>query len=199
MRRLAMMCGLACLLAGGASAQTVGTPVFMAPYRAFKTSELGGTLAWPGAGWSLEGAYRYGSGKFDIGIRAGVWSADAGPENTDTWLLAGADVRFRVIDHTDKFPLDGALTAGLGAQLGSSSIGYIPVGLSLGRRIELDGGTSFVPYVQPVLVPIFGDASKFGVALGLGVDVKVSKQFDLRVTGGIGDIEGIGIGFAWVR
>jgi hypothetical protein len=31
------------------------------------------------------------------------------------------------------------------------------------------------------------------------VDFKISKQFDLRLTGGLGDIEGFGIGFAWVR
>jgi len=195
MRKLVLVSVLAVLGGARVEAQTVGTPVYMAPYRAFTKSELGATLSGPGNGaWALEGAYRYGSDRFDIGIRAGILSWNDG-----TAVLAGADVRFRVIDHTKNFPLDGALTAGIGGQIGDVSVGYIPIGLSLGRRIELDGGVSFVPYLQPVLVPIFGDNSDLGLALGLGVDFKISKQFDLRLTGGFGDIEGFGIGFAWVR
>jgi opacity protein-like surface antigen len=197
MRKMLVLVGVLAAFGGAeAVAQTVGTPVYLAPYRAFAKSELGATLSGPGGGaWALEGAYRYGIDRFDIGIRGGVLSWNDG-----TAVLAGADVRFRVIDHTEKFPLDGAVTAGIGGQIGDVSIGYIPIGLSLGRRIELDGGVSFVPYIQPVLVPVFGDTSDLGVALGLGVDFKISKQFDLRVTGGIGEyIEGIGIGFAWIR
>jgi hypothetical protein len=77
---------------------------------------------------------------------------------------------------------------------------YVPIGLSLGRRIELEGGTSFVPYLQPVLVPAFGEGSSdLLVGIGLGVDFKISRQVDLRVSGGIGDVEGLAIGFAWIR
>ncbi|MBS1241334.1 MAG: hypothetical protein H6R40_761 [Gemmatimonadetes bacterium] len=188
-------------LGAGAAAQTVGTPVYMAPYRAFKTSELGASFSDPGNGWAFEGAYRVGAEKFDIGFRAGLWDwngSDAASD--DTRFLAGTDIRFRVLDHTEQFPLDGALTAGIGGYFGDQSRVYIPIGLSLGRRIELEGGTSFVPYLQPVLVPTFGDGNDdLLVAIGLGVDFKVSKQFDLRVSAGIGDVEGIAIGFAWIK
>ena len=52
---------------------------------------------------------------------------------------------------------------------------------------------------QPVIGFTFGDESDAIFAVGLGVDFKLSKTFDLRITGGIGDIDGIGIGFAWIR
>ncbi len=203
-RNLGLLAALFTFTAAMAGAQTVGTPVYMAPYRAFTTSEFGVTFSDPsGRGWALEGAYRYGSGKFDIGLRGGFLSVD-GPGNDDLYLLAGADLRFRVIEHTVDFPLDGAFTAGIGAQLGDNSVGLIPVGLSLGRRVELEGGVSFVPYLQPVLAILFGDGRGDEDALfavGLGVDFKLSDRFDLRVTGGLGDepLSGIGIGFAWVR
>ena len=57
---------------------------------------------------------------------------------------------------------------------------------------------SFTPYVNPVVAPTFGDLLgdvQFG--LGLGVDLAITKTFDLRVSGSLGDIEGVGIGAAW--
>jgi hypothetical protein len=200
-RKLTLLVGALACLAGEVAAQTVGTPVFMAPYRAFTKSEFGATFSDPGSGWALEGAYRFGSGNYDIGIRGGFWSRDAGPEDDDDlYALAGADFRIRVITHTEEFPLDGAVTFGIGGAFGDNSFGVVPVGLSLGRRVELeDSEVSFVPYLHPVLGFYFGDDSDAIFALGLGVDFKLSSRFDLRITGGIGDIEGIGIGFAWVR
>ena len=195
MQRRLVILGVALLgLAGAASAQTVGTPVYMAPYRAFTKSELSATFSDPGAGWALEGAYRYGQDRFDVGFRGGFLNDDG-----NVSFLGGVDVRFRVIEHTEDFPLDGAFTGGIGGSFGDFSQGFIPVGLSLGRRIELEGGISFVPYLQPTIALTFGDNSDVLFAVGLGVDFKLSKTFDLRVTGGLGDIDGIGIGFAWIR
>ncbi len=105
------------------------------------------------------------------------------------------------------FPLDGALTAGFGTQLASGSYDsfFVPIGISLGRRIDLENSkTSFVPYFQPVIVPTFysGDNAPDGgvdFALGLGVDIKFGGQLDLRVSGGIGDIDGVAIGLAYVH
>ena len=58
--------------------------------------------------------------------------------------------------------------------------------------------------MQPVIVPTFwtGDnAPDSGVdfALGLGVDVTFGGSFDLRVSGGIGDIDGVAISVGWVH
>ena len=62
MRRKLLLAVLALTLggAGVASAQTLGTPIFKGPYRAFKQSELGAYISDPGDGISiaLEGEYR---------------------------------------------------------------------------------------------------------------------------------------------
>ena len=75
------------------------------------------------------------------------------------------------------------------------------MGISLGRRFELEGSkTSFIPYVHPVLVPTFGGGdSDVDFALGLGVDIRFSEQWAVRASGGLGDIEGVGISVAYIR
>lgn len=185
-----LLCGAAPL-----TAQTTGTPVFMAPSRAFRTLEVGGSLSDPGPGWALEGFYRYGYEAFDIGFRAGI------RDNGETRALLGVDGRARVISHSEAFPLDGAVTVGFGGELGDHSIGFIPIGLSLGRRFDLkDSDVSMSPYVHPLLVPIFGDRDDVEVALGIGVDVRLTKQLDLRVSGAIGAFyEGLSVSLAFLR
>jgi hypothetical protein len=187
---------------GSLAAQETGTPVFKAPYRAFKVMELGASLSDPkGAELGLEGFYGFGNGENDIGIRGGLYKTDV-----DSRLAVGVSFRRRIIPASESFPLDGALTLGFGTNLGDNADPFfVPIGLSLGRRIQLEGSkTSFVPYVQPVIVPTFwtGDnAPDSGVdfALGLGVDVTFGGSFDIRVSGGIGDIDGVAISVAWVH
>jgi hypothetical protein len=188
-------------VAGQVDAQETGTPVFKAPYRAFTTHEFGGTLSFPSGAvnFALEGFYSYGHGPYDIGFRGGLEDLEG---NGDTRVLLGADFRTRVVHATDRFPLDGAFTLGLGLNAGDGpDIFYIPFGLSLGRRFLLEGSkVSFVPYVHPVLVPRFASGdSNLDAALGLGVDVRFSSTVDFRVSGGVGDIEGISLGLAVVR
>ncbi len=188
---------------GVLSAQETGTPVFKAPYRAFENWEIGTSLSDPkGASFALEGFYSFGSGPNDFGLRGGY--VDQGPQGA---VAVGADFRRRVIHASDKFPLDGALTVGFGTQLAAGAYDrfYVPVGISLGRRIDLENSkTSFVPYFQPIIVPTFfsGDNAPDGgvdFALGLGVDIKFGGHFDLRVSGGIGDIDGVAISLAFVH
>lgn len=202
-RTIAVVCAL---VAGGfqvAAAQETGTPVFKAPYRSFESWEMGASLSDPkGASYAIEGFYSFGNGPNDFGIRAGY--VDQGPQGA---VAVGVDFRRRIIHASDKFPLDGALTAGFGTQLASGAYDrfYVPIGLSLGRRIDLENSkTSFVPYFQPVIVPTFygGDNAPGGgvdFALGLGVDIKFGGRIDLRVSGGIGDIDGVAIGLAFVH
>jgi hypothetical protein len=199
MRRSLLAFALTLLVTLPAAAQETGTPVFQAPYRAFQQHEIGLSLSDPGSGLALEGFYKYGTGSNDIGFRVGFW--DAGDNRDVTSLLLGADFRSRVFTHNEDFPLDGALTVGIGASISDEfSQGYIPIGLSLGRRIELeDSQTSFVPYLHPVLVPTFGDDSDLLFALGLGVDIKFAPRWDVRVSGALGDYEGISVSFAWLR
>jgi len=181
-----------------ARAQATGTSSYNAPYRAFQRSEIGVVVTFPNGGsTAFEGVYRFASGRFDIGFRAGILDRQVG----DAVLLLGAEGRQRVITHNADFPLDGALLVGLGANLVSnSSVLYLPVGLSLGRRIDVqDSQVSIVPYVQPTMTFTFGDISDVFFTLGLGADFRLTRRFDARISAGIGDLEGISIGAVWVH
>jgi len=186
---------------GTAVAQETGTPIFKAPYRAFTSHELGASLSDPGEGVSLalEGFYRYGRGANDFSIRGGF--ADLKGAG-GTRVLLGGDFRTQVVSYSESFPLDGSLTLGLGANVGDGNdVYYIPIGVSLGRRFDLEGSsTTFVPYFHPVIVPTFGGGnSDVNFALGLGVDIRFSDSWALRASGGLGDIEGVGVSVAYIR
>ncbi len=181
-----------------ALAQETGTPVFAAPYRAFSSHELGLSLSAPeGSDLGLEGFYGFASGRNDFGLRVGFLDRDDGAD-----LVLGGRFRTRLVTHSEDFPLDAALTVGLGAAFfEGNTVLRTPIGLSLGRRIDSgSSGLSFVPYLQPALVPTFtSDDSELELALGLGLDVRLTRRFDLRVSGGLGDLEGFAVSFAWVR
>jgi opacity protein-like surface antigen len=192
------------LLAGAARqsmAQETGTPIFKAPYRAFTSHEVGVAFSDPGEGVSLalEGSYAFGSGPYDWSIRGGFedLNGDAGTRG-----LIGGGFRTRVLSYSESFPLDGALTLGAGGNFGDGDdFFYLPIGFSLGRRFELEGSkTTFTPYAHPVLVPVFGGGdSNLDFALGLGVDMRFSGNWAVRVSGGIGDLDGVGIGLTYIR
>ena len=187
------------LLGAAAQAQATGTPTFNAPYRAFVHSELGVVMSFPdGGGTALEGVYRMASGNFDVGFEGGMLAPGRG---ADAELLAGVEARERVVTHTSDFPLDGALVFGAGARLvsGASEL-IVPVGLSLGRRLDLeDSPVSIVPYVQPTAFLTFDGGSALRFALGLGADVRLSRRFDARLSAGLGDISGLSLGAVWVH
>jgi hypothetical protein len=203
MRRMIAI-GLGLMLAvagmGRAAAQATGTTTFNAPYRAFTRVEFGALLSFPdGGGTAFEGEYRMASGKFDIGFKGGIF--DPGGTAKSVALL-GVEARERVISKTVDFPLDGALIFGVGANLVSgSSVLLIPVGLSLGGHVTPQGSQiSFVPYVQPTGLFVTGNGtSDFKFALGLGVDLRLSRAFDARVSAGLGDVKGVSIGAVWVH
>jgi hypothetical protein len=183
------------------AAQETGTPIFKAPYRAFTNHEFGASLSDPGsaADFALEGFYSYGRGTNDFGLRAGF--AD-GAGSLGTRFLLGGDFRTRVVSYSESFPLDGALTVGFGTSLGDGpDLFFLPVGVSLGRRFELEGSkTTFTPYAHPVIVPTFGGGDDdVNFALGLGVDVRFSDSWAIRASGGLGDIEGVGISLTYIR
>jgi hypothetical protein len=197
--RPAFVLGL--LVLGGAAtaaAQATGTPTFNAPYRAFTRSEFGVMLSFPnGGGTAVEGMYRIASGKFDLGFKVGFLD----PNRGNAVVLAGAEARQRVITHNVDFPLDGALVVGVGAALGSNaSVFYLPVGLSLGRRINVQGSAmSIVPYLQPTLTIISGPGDDVAFTLGLGADFRFTPRFDGRLSAGLGDLDGVSLGFFWLH
>src|SRR5512134_3935576 len=87
-----------------ASAQESGTPVFKAPYRAFKSMELGASLSDPkGGDIAFEAFYGFGNGENDIGLRGGIIDVES-----TTRAALGASFRRRIIQASESFPLDGA-------------------------------------------------------------------------------------------
>ena len=199
-RRLAgLVLGLVLAGATGAAAQATGTPTFNAPYRAFTRSEIGLLVSFPDpGGTAFEGAYRASSGKFDIGFKGGLWDP-CGP--CKTVLLAGVEARERVLTHTQDFPLDGALIVGLGGNFVSGgSVMILPVGLSLGRRLDMQGSqVSIVPYVQPTAFLTVDGGSNVNFTLGLGADFRLSRAFDARISAGLGDLKGVSLSAVWVH
>ena len=187
-------------LSSDAAAQATGLPSFNAPYRAFRRSEIGLVLSFPnGGGTAFEGAFRQSHGKFDFGLRGGIFTPGG---NGNSRLLIGAEARERVVTHTEDFPLDGALILGVGGQFASgSSFAVIPVGLSLGRRVDpKDSKISIVPYVQPTGFLVAGNGtSDFLFSLGLGADFRLTPRFDARISAGLGDLEGVSLSAVWVH
>lgn len=192
-------------LVGSAAAQETGTPVFKSPYRTYNTSEIGATISDPGGGgtWALEGFYGYGHDRWDIGFRGGFLDTPG-----KTKLLAGVSARTRVLQSSQSFPLDGALTLGAGLNFNDGTYAFIPIGISLGRRVMLENSSvTFVPYVHPVMIPAFGSHiggdsdSDIFFALGLGVDIKFTPSLDVRVAGALGDSpwDGVSIGLAFIH
>ena len=183
-----------------AVAQETGTPNFKSPYRAFGEHEFGASFSdYEAVSGAFEGFYTYGRGQNDFGVRAGF--ADPSGEG-DTRFVLGGNFRTQVLRYSESFPLDGALTLGLGGNIGDGDdVFFIPVGITLGRAFNVEGSnTTFVPYVHPVLVPTFGGASDdVEFALGLGVNVALSERWAVRASGGLGDIEGIGLSVAYIR
>lgn len=188
-------------MVGSAAAQATGMPSFNAPYRAFVHSEFGGTISFPnGGGTGLEGQYRFGYKVYDIGLRAGAFLPGGG---ANTVFLIGAEGRGRVITHTEQFPLDGAVILGAGGNFVSGASSFIfPAGLSLGRRLDIQGSkVSIVPYAQPTLFLLAGNGvtSHTKFSLGVGADFRLSRVMDARLSIGLGDVEGVSISAVWVH
>jgi hypothetical protein len=200
MRWICLLCLLFIGAATDAAAQATGLPTFNAPYRAFTRSEFGAALTFPdGGGTAFEGAYRVSHGKFDLGFHGGIWAPGSGAKSQ---LLLGAEARERVVSHTEDFPLDGALILGIGGQFANgNSFLTVPIGLSLGRRIDpKDSQISIVPYVQPTGLLVAGNGtSDFLFDLGLGADFRLTRRFDARISAGLGDFECVSVSAVWVH
>ena len=199
MRRSLLTAVLFALIAVPAAAQETGTPTFLGPDRLFKKSDFGVTVSDPGNGFAMEGFYRMAAGPTqDFGLRVGFSDPSGGGS---TSFLVGGDYRIRLLNHTEDFPLDGAMLVGVGAELfGDQDVLFVPIGFSLGRKVMLENSsTAFVPYFTPTLIPTFASTSSIDFAVGLGVDIQFGPQFDLNVSGSFGDLDGISVSFAWLH
>jgi hypothetical protein len=188
-------------IAAPAAGQATGTASFNAPYRAFEQHEFGATLSFnSGDVTGVEGQYRFGYKALDVGARGGMAFSSG-----DDAVLLGIEGRGRVLTHTERFPLDGAIIVGFGMIANGGTTWNLPLGLSLGRRLELeDSEISIVPYAQPTLNLVFGtgDGTKVGFGAGFGLDARLSRYFDVRLSAGLGTdwaVEGFAVSAVWVR
>ena len=168
-----------------------------APYRAFEQHEFGASLSDPGegAGIALEGFYRFGKDKNDFSVRAGV--ADVRCRRQHLFSSVGTSAP-RWLSYSECFPLDGSLTVGFGGDLRlptRRTSSCCPSASPGAGASSIEGSTTtFVPYVHPNLVPVFGGGDvSCSFTLGLGVDVRFGEQWAVRASGGLGDIEGVGL------
>lgn len=176
-----------------AAAQATGLPTFYSPTRAFGTSEWGISLSRPGGGATgVEGHFAAALDRADLNFRAGY--ADSGGSSDGSFLL-GAEVRLPVLGRSERFPLDGALIFGIGYAVDPEQT-IVPLGLSLGRRIDIDNGSlRLTPHVQPTVV-FAGDAD---FAFGFGIDVGIGAIPELRVDWAAGDWDGFSVSLFWPR
>ena len=195
-RTLVTILFMTALVAEGAAAQATGTPTFFAPTRGFGGTEAGVSVSGGGGPGvvGVEGRYGFSLSRSDISMRAGyVDGGDAGSGN----FVAGLEARIPVIGHDRSFPLDGALILGVG-RIFSDPGGqtFVPLGLSLGRRLVLDGNDlQLTPYIQPTV--IFQDDTAFG--FGLGLDIHIRGIPDIRLNWGKEDFDGFAVGLFWPR
>ena len=184
------------LFAHSSKAQSTGTPTFFAPTRGFGNTEAGLSVSDGGGSGvvGVEGRYAFSLSSSDISLRAGY--VDGGNAGSGNFVL-GVEARIPVIGHDRNFPLDGALIVGVGRSFddpGGETL--VPLGLSLGRRILLDGrDLQLTPYVQPTV--IFQSDSAFG--FGLGLDIHIRGIPDVRLNWAEGDLDGFAVSLFWAR
>ncbi len=177
-------------------AQATGTPTFFAPTRGFGNTEAG--ISGSGGGASsvvgVEGRYGFSLSRSDISMRAGY--VDGGSAGSGSFV-AGVEARVPVIGHNRSFPLDGAFILGVGRSFGDSGgQTFVPLGLSLGRRIVLDDpDLQLTPYVQPTV--IFQSDAVFG--FGLGLDIHIRGIPEIRLNWAAGDLDGFAVSLYWGR
>lgn len=186
------------LLPAVLGAQETGTSVYHAPYATFVRYEFGATVSFQrGSQTGVEAYYRRGVGPVDVGFRAGRMIRD---EVQDSFLF-GLQVRVPLLPE-ERSPVRGTIVAGAGLDVSGGTSLWVPVGVSLGRRLLVEKSpVSLIPYVQPtVFFTTVGSGVEAG--LGLGLDVRLSSRFEFRVSGGFGtgvSPEGVAVTAAWLR
>lgn len=152
-----------------------------------------------GADFGLQGIWRQG-GNLNLGLRLGYidFRRDDGAivVGAESWgLLARAD---------NQLPVDVAWTLGVGATFNDHTVLEVPLGLTIGRVLQLDALT-LQPYAHPrialFIAPDSNDEVDLEALFDLGVDAVVSDSWKLRVGATLGgrDAVGIGLAYTWTR
>ena len=172
------------------------TPTFMGPRPG---SDLGVYLIDADYGdVGLQGIWRTSDGT-NLGLRAGFLDTPG-----DAIVTLGAETWGDIAVQDADFPLDLSWTAGVGAWLNGSTVVSVPVGVSIGRTIDIEGSNVSVQvYGHPRLgLAIYENAADdldldLGGLFDLGADFHLSSDLAIKVAASFGDSDALGIGLAW--
>lgn len=155
---------------------------------------VGGLVTWRAPNWNF-------------GVRAGLVDG----ARDDIGLLAGIDVNGALTRSTTEFPLDIDWVFGAGIGVDDGARISLPLGLSVGHTFVGDGVT-FLPYATPrVILDAYidddddddpprrrgDDDLDLGVAVDLGLDLRVTPSFLIRFAATVGDREAVALGLVF--
>lgn len=198
--RWAVLLGIVTVVvATPAAGQESGTPVFHAPYASFARYEFGASASFQrGSQTGVEGHYRRAVGPVDIAVRAGRMIRGDGVQDS---FLFGVQARVPVLPE-ERSPLRGTVVAGAGLDVSGGVTLWVPVGLSLGRRLIVEkSAVRLVPFIQPTLY-FTSAGEQFEAGVGAGLDVRLSDSFEFRISGGYGTgvaPRGVSASAVWLR
>jgi hypothetical protein len=147
--------------------------------------------------------------RWNFGVRAGLVDG----QRDDIGLIGGIDVSGGLTRSSDEFPIDIDWVFGAGLGIDDGARVSLPLGLSIGHVFEGDGAT-FVPYATPrvILDAFIGDDDddddddrgrrgrddvRLGVAVDLGLDLRVTSAFLIRFAATVGDREAVSLGLVF--
>lgn len=183
--------------AGAQDVPTVwDTPTFMGPRPG---SDLGIYLIDSDLGdIGLQGIWRTSEGT-NLGLRLGFLDTPG-----DEVLSLGVETWGDIAVQDADFPLDLSWTAGAGAWVNGSTVVGVPLGVSIGRTIQVeDSDVSFQVYGHPRLGIVFYENAAddleldLGATFDIGADVHLGSGLAIEVAASLGDFDAVGIGLAW--
>jgi hypothetical protein len=139
--------------------------------------------------------------KTQLTLEAGLLGSNGGGSSQ---ILLGAGVAYQVATVSENLPVDIALTGGLGLSSGGGSTLTIPVGASVGRRFDLDGGFVVTPYLHPQLALTrvsVGSVSNSDLDLNidLGANVQINPTMAIRLGFSLGQSDALALGVSLKR
>lgn len=171
-----------------------------------------GVLLMEAAGGGVGALLTWRAPQWNFGVRAGIVDGNRGD---DVGLLTGIDVNGALTRSSNEFPLDIDWVFGAGLGVSDGAVISLPLGLSVGHQFRSDNA-SFLPYATPriVLDAFIGDDDddlddddpprrgrdddvELGVAIDLGLDLRVTPSFLIRFAATVGDRDAVALGLVF--
>jgi hypothetical protein len=134
-----------------------------------------------------------------LGYRVGLAEDDL----EEVAVFAGVDASGVFVAASDDFPIDVDWVTGVGFGVGDAFLLTVPLGLSAGRELQVEG-MLFNPYATPRVVldaffggEVPGNDLELGFAVDLGMDLSFDPGWAVRFAGTVGDREALAIGFSF--